>query len=32
MRKFLRLALLAAAVVALAVLAAGCGSKKSSSS
>ena len=32
MRRFLRLAVLAAAVVALAVLAAGCGSKKSSSS
>jgi peptide/nickel transport system substrate-binding protein len=32
MRKFLRLAVLAAAVVALAALAAGCGSKKSSSS
>ncbi|MEY2430404.1 MAG: peptide/nickel transport system substrate-binding protein, partial [Acidimicrobiaceae bacterium] len=32
MRRFLRLAVLAAAVVALGVLAAGCGSKKSSSS
>jgi peptide/nickel transport system substrate-binding protein len=32
MRKFLRLALIAGAVVALAALAAGCGSKKSSSS